>query len=34
MLGWWTVISTEMLAQRALPGGGNKEAPLATWNQS
>lgn len=31
MLGWWTVISTETLEQRALPGGGNKEATLATW---
>lgn len=31
MLGWWTVISTETLAQRALPGGGNKEATLAVW---
>ena len=31
MLGWWTVISTETLAQRALPGRGNKEATLANW---
>lgn len=31
MLGWWTVITTETLAQRAVPGAGNKEATLATW---
>ena len=32
MLGWWTVITTETLAQRRQPGGGGKEATLATWD--
>lgn len=32
MLGWWTVITTETLAQRRQPGGGIKEATLATWD--
>lgn len=34
MLGWWIVITTQTLEQRAAAAGNSKESTLATWDAS